>query len=325
MGRAQADGDAARVHPGPVQVAGQLGRALAPARRRHDLDPHARLEPSTWTVRIGSRWGVGVGMRKSLEKVYRRIDATLRSQRHRAISPAVDPFEEPDRMPAPRRQRLDRLMDRLVERGVDAAVVDRLAEHLTRGSAQESRPDPAARPGRAVRARPRPGRRRLPARRARGPARAALGPALPGLPHLLPDHGHAPRDRRACSLRGLPSRFRARLRQLDRADFSGASGDPRGRPGHLLRRRAGALAARRGPDARRAGERIELELELPAGSYRLRGPQLPWSVRLPGSEVGTVKPLGYRPGHGPVARATSRRCAPAARCSSCTTPPIASS
>ena len=53
-----------------------------------------KLEPATWTVRFGSRWGVGVGMRKSLEKVYRRIDATLQGQRHRALSPAVDPFEE---------------------------------------------------------------------------------------------------------------------------------------------------------------------------------------------------------------------------------------
>jgi eukaryotic-like serine/threonine-protein kinase len=28
-----------------------------------------QLEPSTWTIRFGSRWGVGVGMRKSLERV----------------------------------------------------------------------------------------------------------------------------------------------------------------------------------------------------------------------------------------------------------------
>ncbi len=59
-----------------------------------------RLEPSTWTIRLGSRWGVGVGMRKSLEKVYRRIDATLKGQRSRGLSRSVDPFEEAAAMPA---------------------------------------------------------------------------------------------------------------------------------------------------------------------------------------------------------------------------------
>ena len=97
-----------------------------------------RLEPSTWTIRFGSRWGVGVGMRKSLEKVYRRIDATLVSQRQRgALCRQSILSKRPARMPAARRQRLDRLMDRLVERGIDVAVVDRLAEHLVAGSAQE--------------------------------------------------------------------------------------------------------------------------------------------------------------------------------------------
>ena len=39
------------------------------------------LEPSSWKIRVGSRWGVGVTLRKSLERVYRRIDATVKSQR----------------------------------------------------------------------------------------------------------------------------------------------------------------------------------------------------------------------------------------------------
>ena len=58
-----------------------------------------RLEPSTWAIRLGSRWGVGVGMRKSLEKVYRRIDATLRGRRHRGVSSGIDPFEEAAGLP----------------------------------------------------------------------------------------------------------------------------------------------------------------------------------------------------------------------------------
>ena len=97
-----------------------------------------QLEPRTWKIRVGSRWGVGVGLRKSLERVYRRIDATVKSRARRdAGAAAVDPFAEPDRLPAPRRQRLERLLDRLVEQGIDAAVVERLGEYLARGSAQE--------------------------------------------------------------------------------------------------------------------------------------------------------------------------------------------
>src|SRR5262249_55861245 len=85
------------------------------------------FEPRTWTIRIGSRWGVGVGLRKSLEEVYRRIDATIQGRARRdAGAAAADPFEGPDRLPAPRRRRLERLLDRLAERGVDATVVERL-------------------------------------------------------------------------------------------------------------------------------------------------------------------------------------------------------
>ena len=212
-----------------------------------------RLEPSSWKIRVGSRWGVGVSLRKSLERVYRRIDATVKTpEPARIVRRRSIPSKSRPRCRPSRRQRLERLLDRLVEQGIDAAVVDRLGEHLASGAAQEvARIRPLALaerwgldPDQVV--------ARLPARRARGLARAALGPALPGLPHLMPGHRHAPRDRRACPLRGLPSRLPARLRQLDRADLPSPSGDPRGRSGHLLHRRTGALAARARPGPRRA-------------------------------------------------------------------------
>ena len=211
-----------------------------------------RLEPSSWKIRVGSRWGVGVSLRKSLERVYLRIDATVKSQGQRGFDRAADPFAEPARLSAPRRQRLERLLDRLVEQGIDASVVERLGDYLVRGSAQEvARIRPLALAD-SVWARSRPGRRRVSPWRARRFAQLALGPSLPGLPHLLPGDGHTPRDRRACPLRGLPPRLSTRFRQLDRVDLPGSSRDPRGGPGHLLRRRAGAFAARLRPDPRGA-------------------------------------------------------------------------
>ena len=53
-------------------------------------------------------------------------------------------------------------------------------------------------------------------------------------------------------------------------------------------------------------ERIELELELPEGSYRLRGPQLPWSVDFPVRGSTRTPALGDRAGAGLVARQPRR-------------------
>ncbi len=60
-------------------------------------------------------------------------------------------------------------------------------------------------------------------------------------------------------------------------------------------------------------ERIELELELPEGSYRLRGPQLPWSVDFPVKNSATDLALGHRAGIGTGARAAPAPCEPGDR------------
>src|SRR6185312_1079900 len=98
-----------------------------------------RFEPRTWTIRVGSRWGVGVGLRKSLEKVYRRIDATVQGRSRQGVRSATvaDPFEEPERLPASRRQRLEGSLDRLAGQGIDPAVVERLGEYLAGASPPE--------------------------------------------------------------------------------------------------------------------------------------------------------------------------------------------
>ena len=237
-----------------------------------------RLEPRTWTIRIGSRWGVGVGMRKSLEKVYRRIDATLTFERPRGASPGVDPFDEPSKLPPVQRRRLDRLLDRLVEGGIDAAVVDGLGEFVASGSPQE-----------LARIRPLAFAERFKLDADQVVA-ACLHGARDGLLELHWDllcpvcrisaqitdtlreiaaHAHCV----ACNLdfeldfaRSIEMIFRVHPEVRDAQTGVYCVGGP----AHSRHVVAQIRVA--------AGERIELELELPEGSYALRGPQLPWSA-----------------------------------------------
>ncbi len=237
-----------------------------------------RLEPSSWKIRLGSRWGVGVSLRKSLERVYRRIDATLCRQRSQGIVPGIDPFEVSEPMPPARRQRLERLLDRLIEHGIDSSVVDRLGEFLAGDPPQEvARIRPLA----------------LAERWGIEPTelvRACLHAARDGLLELhwdlvcpvcriscqitdtlraIAEHAHC----EACHLDfqldfansiELIFRVHPEIRVADLGTY--CVGGPAHSPHVLAQIRVAA------------GERMELDLELHAGSYRLRGPQLPWSI-----------------------------------------------
>ncbi|HEX3448423.1 MAG TPA: protein kinase, partial [Isosphaeraceae bacterium] len=247
------------------------------------------LEPSSWKIRVGSRWGVGVTLRKSLARVYKRIDATVKSQRQRGISPADDAFAEPDGMPAPRRQRLERLLDRLIEQGADAEVVDRLGEYLALGPAQElARIRPLALAERW----------RLEPQKV---VAACLWGAHAGLLELhwdllcpvcriscqvtdtlraIAEHAHCA----ACNLdfqldfaRSIELIFRVHpeIRKADLGVYC-VSG-PAHSPHVLAQIRVAPL------------ERIELELELAAGNYRVRGPQLPWSLDFRVQSTATIR------------------------------------
>jgi serine/threonine protein kinase/class 3 adenylate cyclase len=248
-----------------------------------------RLEPSSWKIRVGSRWGVGVGLRKSLERVYQRIDATIQIRRQRGVSPAIDPFEEPARIPVQGRQRLERILDRLIEQGVDAAVVDQLGEYLALGPPLEvARIRPLA----------------LAERWVLDPDQvvaACLRGAHEGLLELhwdllcpvcriscqvtdtlraIAEHAHC----EACHLDfqldfansiELIFRVHPEIRQADLGTY--CVGGPAHSP-HVL------AQVRIAP-----GERFELDLELPAGSYRLRGPQLPWSIDFNAQGSATIR------------------------------------
>jgi class 3 adenylate cyclase len=219
---------------------------------------------------------VGVKGRRALDRIYRRIDALLTEK---LSSPAlVDPFEEPAALASAQRHRLHRYLERLVQAGVDPAVVDQLGHFLAQAPAQE-----------VARIRPLALARRL-GLDSQQMVAACLYGAREGLLVLLwdilcpvcripaqvqdtlralRDHGHC----EACNLdfeldfaRSVEMIFRAHpeIRTTDLRTYcvSGPSHSP-----HV------AAQIRVGP-----GERIELELTLPEGDYRLRGPQLPFAL-----------------------------------------------
>ena len=237
-----------------------------------------RFEPSSWTIRVGSRWGVGVSLRKSLERVYRRIDATINGRVQRGPVAGIDPFEEPPPLAAPRRQRLEAVLDRMAQGGLDPSNVERLGDHVARGSSQEvARIRPLA----------------LAERFGLDPdqlAAACLHGAREGLLVLHWDL-LCPVCRVTCqtrdTLRAIGEHAHCDACDLDfQLDFAGSvemifSAHPEIRdadvgvyctsgPAHSPHVFAQVRVA--------PGERIELELDLAAGSYRLRGPQLPWSI-----------------------------------------------
>jgi class 3 adenylate cyclase len=237
-----------------------------------------QLEPRSWKIRVLSPWGIGVGLRDRFGSVYRRIDATLQGQARHAPSPGVDAFEEPARLSGPRGRRLEGLLDRLAGHGVDPTVVDRLGEHLARGSAQE-----------IARIRPLAFAERFGLDPDQVVA-ACLHGAHEGLLELhwdllcpvcriscqvtdtlraIREHAHCV----ACHLDfeldfansvELIFRVHPEIREADLGTYC------IGGPAHSPHVPAQVRIAPR--------ERIELELELPEGTYRLRGPQWPWRV-----------------------------------------------
>lgn len=260
------------------------------------------LEPRTWAIRVGSRLGVGVGLRKTLEKVYRRIDATLQGRARGGSAQAlVDPFEAAVALPPQKRERLESLLDRLAERGVDAAVVERLGEHLATGPPQEvARIRPIA----------------LAYQLSLDPDQvvaACLHGARQGLLELhwdllcpicriackiadslkaIADHAHCA----ACNLE-FPLDFASSIEMIFRVHPEIREVDLGvyciGGPAHSPHVPAQVRLAR--------GERMELELELSEGAYRLRGPQLPWSVEfsIRGSSGARRWELELAPGLAP--------------------------
>ncbi len=246
------------------------------------LTHQIRVEPRGVVGRLAAAVEIGARARRSLDRVYRRIDAYLSGKLGRPES--TDPFEPAPAMSAAGRRRLDRLLDRLIELGVDPAVVEKLGDFLLLAPPQEAA-HPAAGPGRAPRPRPGSADGGLPARRPRRTSGASLGHSLPDMPRSVRRQGRPPGGRRPRTLPRLQPRFQTGLRGVGGDDFPRSPAGPADGVEDILRRRPRPLAARRragphrprrnrgvGPGARRRGISV-------AGAAAALRPRLPGAAR----------------------------------------------
>lgn len=234
-----------------------------------------RVQPRGWLGKILAPLQMKHVAKKVLGNVYAKIDHAVQS-----TDPLIDPFEGLTTLTAARRRLLAQRIDALTASGVDAQLAQLLLLYLAHAPAQE-----------VARLRPlavalRFGVAELPF------AEACLRAVGHGLLVLQWDI--------ICPLCRIPSARKSTLGALreheqcpacDRsfvADFANAVElvfhvHPEIRPAEFGTYCAGGPAhsphvvaqARVAP-----GETIELELHLSEGGYRLRGPQLPWSLEL---------------------------------------------
>jgi serine/threonine protein kinase/class 3 adenylate cyclase len=240
------------------------------------LSHRVRIEPAGMLGRLVAAVEVGVKGRRSVERVYRRIDAFVTGTLGRGT--AADPFEIPASPSADQRLRVKHLVDKLVAAQVEPAVAQQLGAFLLQQPDQE-----------VARIRPLVLARRL-GLDSEQVVNACLVGAREGLLVMLWDilcplcripsdikdtlrelrtHGHC----EACNLNfeldfanSVEMIFRAHpeIRATELGTF--CIGGPAHSP-HVV------AQVRLHP-----GEPMELELKLAEGSYRLRGPQLPYAL-----------------------------------------------
>jgi len=235
-----------------------------------------RAEPRGLLGRIAARLELGIKAKKSLGRVYRKMDDALKSR----SAPDVDAFEAPTALPRSREHRVRSGVNRLIAAGVVPEAAEMLALYLSNApEAEVARIRPLA----------------LGRRFGIGDADmtdACLRAVPSGLLQLQWDV--------ICPLCRIPSGRKDTLRDLKehenclacdadfRTDFASsvelvfkAHPDIRsaeagnycaGGPAHSPHVVAQTRIA--------ANERLELELALSEGTYRVRGPQLPWSLEL---------------------------------------------
>ncbi len=93
-----------------------------------EIDPRGVLGRAAAAVEMGVR------TRRSLDRVYRRIDELVHAGR---LDGVVDPYAPPESLTLAQRERLAQLERKIVDAGADAAVVARLGELVEHAPAQE--------------------------------------------------------------------------------------------------------------------------------------------------------------------------------------------
>jgi serine/threonine protein kinase/class 3 adenylate cyclase len=249
-----------------VELSPRLGGGTLLAHR-------VRLEPRGLVGRTAAAVQVGIQGRRALDRIYRRVDAFLAGRLgDRAVA---DAFEKPAALSAARSRRLQQLLDRLIDRGIAPPVVESLGAFLAQAPAQE-----------VARIRPLALARRL-GLDANQVVAACLHGAREGLLVLLWDI--------LCPICRIPSDVKDTLRALREhgqcpacnqefeLDFASSvelifRAHPEVRDAELATYCIGGPAHSPHVVAQvrlRPGERMELDLALAEGAYRLRGPQLP--------------------------------------------------
>jgi class 3 adenylate cyclase len=99
------------------------------------LQHRVRVKPRGLVGRMLARLEVSIKGKRNLDRVYRRIDDAVSGRL--GGEPTIDPFAQPKKLAAGRRQRLDERLGKLAERGVSQQVLACLAEFLRESPAQE--------------------------------------------------------------------------------------------------------------------------------------------------------------------------------------------
>ncbi|WP_145283380.1 protein kinase domain-containing protein [Pirellulimonas nuda] len=239
---------------------------------RHEVRILPRNALGRWIAKVET----GAKCRRSLDKVYTRIDQTLAGQQENKS----DAFEAPAKLDRGRLDRLARRAAALAAQGVESSLVDRLSQHLAEAPAQE-----------VAQIRPVALADKLGLDEGAVIDACLLG-AAQGLLRmewdvLCPTCRVAADSKQA--LKQLSAHTHCEACDADfRSDLAGAVelvfrvhpeirntsvgrycvGGPWHAPHVVAQLRL------------EPGERLELELELPAGDYLLRGPRLPGAVPL---------------------------------------------
>ncbi len=240
------------------------------------LTHRIRVEPANLLGRAVAAVEIGYKSPRALGQVYRRIDALATGKL--AGGPSADAFEAPNRLPRSGQRRLTSLVEKLTERGVAAHVAQRLGEFVADAPAQE-----------VARVRPLALAKRL-GLDADQVVIACLHGAREGLfvllwdilcpvcriPSQVIDTLRALREHAKCEACNLDFEldfansvemiFRVHPEVRDSELATYCIGGPAHSP-HV------AAQVRVAP-----GEQLLLELNLPEGAYRLRGPQLPYAI-----------------------------------------------